>query len=54
LHAGVLPPSPRPSPPEAEGEGVEEAAGFSKHNSLNQVHFSPSPPMGERAGVRGK
>jgi len=45
---------PHPTPPEAEGEGVEEAAGFSMHNSLNQVHFSPSPPMGERAGVRGK
>jgi hypothetical protein len=54
LHAAVLPPSPQPSPPEAGGEGVEEVAGFSNHKALNQFTFSPSPPMGERAGVRGK
>jgi len=50
----VVPGWPGRKPPEAGGEGVEEAAGFSMHNSLNQVPFSPSPPMGERAGVRGK
>jgi hypothetical protein len=47
------PPHPNPLPPKRE-EGVEEAAGFSNHKTLNQFTFSPSPPMGERAGVRGK
>ena len=54
LQEVVLPPSPQPSPPEAGGEGVEEVAGFSNYNTLNQFYFSPSPSMGERAGVRGK
>ena len=40
--------------PEAGREGVEEVAGFSNHKALNQFTFSPSYPMGERAGVRGK
>ena len=46
LPAVTPPPSPQPSPPEAGGEGGEEAAGFSNHKALNQVDFSPSPPMG--------
>ena len=49
-----LPPSPTPSPPEAGGEGVGDVAAFSNIEALNQFHFFPSPPMGERVRVRGK
>jgi hypothetical protein len=55
LHAVVLPPSPHPLPPKRGcGEGVNDVAGFNNHKVLNRFHFSPSPPMGERVGVRGK
>ena len=53
LHAEVPPPSPQTSPPEAWGKGVGDFARFNNHNVLNGPLF-PSPPMGERARVRGK
>ena len=45
---------PHPNPPEGGGEGADDVAGFSNHKALNRFHFFPSPPMGERVGVRGK
>ena len=36
LHVAVLPPSPQPSPPEAGGEGVSEAAKSNNHKRLLQ------------------
>jgi hypothetical protein len=49
------PPQPQPLlSPEAGGEGVGDAAGFSNHKALNRSNFFPSPPMGERVRVRGK
>jgi hypothetical protein len=41
---------PNPLPPEASGEGVGDAAGFSDYKALNRFHFFPSPPMGESQG----